>query len=240
MTTFPYGRLQTLAPRIHVLDGRWKRSPLGRRMTVIEGGNGEIALHSAIELEDEDLAIIEGIGRVALILVPNSMHASDASFYADRHPDAKVLVPRQVEAALRGKLSRVDGVLEDGLPWSADVLVAYPLDGTKMGEVLFHHPSSRTLVATDIVFHFKREDFRGIARVLMRLNGAVDHFGPTRLARWLFITDKAAFAASLRPVLELDIDHVIMSHGRVVVGGGGAMMRDAFAELVPELAPRAD
>ena len=104
MSTIPYGRLQTLADGVHLLDGVWRRSPLGRRMTVIEGGAGELALHSAIELADEDLGILDGLGRVSLILVPNSFHASDASFYAERYPEAKVLVPKQTEVALAKKL----------------------------------------------------------------------------------------------------------------------------------------
>lgn len=231
MAIYRYGRLQTLAAGVHVLDGVWKRSPLGRRMTVIEGGAGEVALHSAIELEDADLGIVDGIGKVAMVLVPNSFHCSDASFWAERYPDAKVLVPKQIETAMRGKLLRVDGVIEDGLPWAGDDFVAYPLAGTKMGEVLFYHRPSRTLITTDIVFHFQREDLRGIARLLMKLNGAIDHFGPTRLAKRFFITDRSTFRESMRPVLELDIEHVIMSHGRVLEGGGSQGMRDAFAEL---------
>ncbi len=93
MTTHPYGTLQRFAQGIHVLDGAWRRSPLGRRMTVIEGGAGEIALHSAIALEGSDCDDLDRLGRVSLILVPNSFHCSDASFYAERHPNAKVLVP---------------------------------------------------------------------------------------------------------------------------------------------------
>ncbi len=231
MAIHRYGRLQTLAEGIHVLDGDWKRSPLGRRMTVIEGGDGEVALHSAIELQDADLGIVDGIGRVAVVLVPNSFHCSDASFWAERHPDAKVLVPRQIEDAMAKKLTRVDGVIEDGLPWGGDDFVAYPLAGTRMGEVLFYHRPSRTLIATDIVFHYWREDFRGMAKFFMKLNGALDHFGPTRLAKRFFIKDKPAFADSMRPVLELDVDNVIMSHGRVVEGDGGKMMREAFPNL---------
>jgi hypothetical protein len=98
-----------------------------------------------------------------------------------------------------------------------------------MGEVLFFHRASRTLVATDLVFNYHRGDFVGLARLFMRLNGALDHFGPTRLARIIFIRDRVAFAASIAPVLALDIERVIMSHGRVVTEGGKDRMAAAFA-----------
>lgn len=234
MTSLPYGRLQQLATGVHVLDGPWRRSPMLRRMTVIEGCGdhaGELALHSAIRLEEEDFGILDGLGRVALILVPNKFHGSDASFYAERYPDAKVLVPRQVEANLRKKLSRIDGVLDEGLAWGDDLTV-FPLAGTRLGEVVFHHPKTRTLITTDLVFHYRRDDFKGLARFLMRLNGALDNFGPTRLAKKFFIKDRVAFAESMRPILDLEIEHVIMSHGRVVERNGGERMRAAFADFV--------
>ena len=62
----------------------------------------------------------------------------------------------------------------------------------------------------------------------MGLNGALEGFGPTRLARWLFFADKRALAASMKPVLDLDIRAVIMSHGQVVGRDGGQKMREAF------------
>ena len=93
--------------------------------------------------------------------------------------------------------------------------------------------SSKTLIVTDLVFHLRSEDCRGVFRLLMRLNGALDHFGVTRLGKCLFIRDKAAFAESMRPVLDLEINHVVMSHGSVVEGEGRARMREAFARLVP-------
>ena len=128
---------------------------------------------------------------------------------------------------MRKKLSRVDGVLEDGLPWGGE-LVVYPLAGTRMGEALFFHAVSETLIVTDLVFHYGRSDFRGLARLFMGLNGALEGFGPTRLARWLFFADKRTLAASMKPVLDLDIRAVIMSHGQVVERDGGQKMREAL------------
>jgi len=49
-------------------------------------------------LREEYLAALEEIGRPSWVLVPNVMHCSDASWYGDRYPSARVLVP----AAARG------------------------------------------------------------------------------------------------------------------------------------------
>ncbi len=231
VSTHPYDSPRELAPGLFTIDGRWRRSPLGRRMTIVLGPQQQVAIHSAIKLEESDLTWLDGLGPVTHILVPNRMHASDASFYAERYPSAQVLVPGQIESELRRRLIRVDGLLA-GKIWDGE-LAAWPLGGTRMGEVLVYHPESRTLIATDVVFNYRAADFRGLSRWLMRINGALDHFGPTRLFRRVFLRDKALFAESLRPVLELDVDRIIMSHGHVVERDGQAMLRAAFAELVP-------
>lgn len=230
VTIQPYDAPRQLTPGVHLVDGRWRRSPMQRRMTVLAGPERAIAIHSAIELEDADLGWLDGLGTVSLILVPNRYHCSDASFYAERYPEARVLVPSQIEPEMRRRLQRVDGILEGEL-WQ-DALSAWPLGGTRIGEALVYHRQSRTLIATDVVFNYSAEDFRGLPRWLMRINGAVDHFGPTRLFRRYFLRDREAFATSMRPVLDLDVERIVMSHGHVIESNGANRLRDAFADLV--------
>lgn len=62
-------------------------------MTVIRHSGGELAL--------------DALGRVSLILVPSSMHADEARYYAERYPQAAVLVPAPVLERCRAKLPRV-------------------------------------------------------------------------------------------------------------------------------------
>ena len=100
-----------------------------------------------------------------------------------------------------------------------------------MHETVFLHRPSRTLIATDLVFNQRSDDFSGGVRWLMRLNGAVDRFGPTRLFRHVFTGDRRALAQSLEPVFAWDFDRVIMSHGHILETGGKQALQAAFAWL---------
>ena len=191
----PHGALRQLDHDLWCVEGFRKRSPLGRRMTIVRNaGTGELAVHSAMMLEHGAMQALDAIGPVRLVLVPNDFHASEASAYRERYPEAVVLVPRQVRAKLEaGQVPDLDGTHEDDWPESwADELVAHPLAGLRNGEVAFHHPRSRTLILTDIAFNVPRTA-RGALKWLMRINGTLGRFGPTRLLRMWFVRDRRAF-----------------------------------------------
>ena len=63
-----------------------------RRMTVIEGGAGELALHSAIALQEEDLENLDRLGNVSLILVPNSLRCMDERRACRSRPTASLFL----------------------------------------------------------------------------------------------------------------------------------------------------
>ena len=227
-----HGPLRTIGRGIHCMDGAWHGSPLGRRMTVLAHSRGEVAVHSAIRLADEEYGkLLDPLGRVTLIVVPNRLHADDARFYAERYRDARVLVPRPVRDLCAAKLPRVDGTIGDDWPasWS-DELLALQVEGTRMGEALLLHRPSRTLVATDLVFHFTTE-LSGLTRTLMAWNGVVGRLAPSRIFRWFFLADRAALAASLEPVKTWEFDRVVMSHGTIVESDGKRRFLDGFASL---------
>ncbi len=222
-TIFPYDPPVDHGHGLLTVDGTWHRSPLKRRMTLIRRGDGALAVHSAIRMRDDDWGAIERLGRVDLVLVPSTLHADEARHYAERWRDCRVLVPAAARERLAAKLPRIDATYADGLPrpWRA-VLDAAPLAGTRMHETLFLHRPSRSLIATDFVFHYASGDLRGLPALAMRLNGVVGRVAPSRVFRWLFLTDLAALRRSLAPVAAWDFDRVVMAHGRIVETGGKA------------------
>ena len=142
-----------------------------------------------------------------------------------------MLVPRPVRDACARKLPRVDGTIGEDWPasWSGEVR-ALQIEGTRMGEALLWHVPSRTLVVTDLVFHFT-DELSGLARILMRWNGVVGRVGPSRIFRWFFLTDRRALAASLEPVRDWEFDRIVMSHGTIVERDGKRLFLDGFARL---------
>jgi len=222
----PYEPMVRLDEGLYCVAGAFGRSPLGRRMTVVVLPGG-LLVHSAVRMAEQDMRALEALGPVRWIVVPNAFHAADAPFYAERYPAARTLVPSGARARLARRM-RVDGTLEDD--WSAELAATLPrviLHGTRTGEAALFHPPSRTLILTDLVFNLG-DDFRGPARAFLRLNGALNRFGPTRLFRWVFLRDRAALAASLAEVLAWDFDRVVMSHGAVLPTGGRAALLRTF------------
>lgn len=229
MVLYPHGPIHFVDDGLFVVEGRWKRSPFERRMTVFLLASGEVAVHSAIAMGEAGMAALEAIGRLSWILVPNVTHCSDAGWYGDRYPSARVLVPAAARGKLFEKVRRIDGSADEDWPESLrGELAIVPLRGARNAEVAFVHAPSRTLVLTDAVFHYGDHDLPMLARVFMRANRAYDRFGPSRIFTSFIVSDHDAFRTSIEALLEHDFDRVIMSHGRVLDAGGKTAMREAF------------
>jgi hypothetical protein len=228
----PHGPIAFVDDGLFTVEGRWKKSPFERKMTVFLLSSGELALHSAIAMDEAGMAALEAVGRPAWILVPNLHHASEAGWYADRYPSARVLVPAEIRERLFDKVPRIDGSLDDDWPEALrGEVAAIPLRGTRTGEVACVHAPSRTLVLTDACFHYRGDDLPTLARMFMRLNGAYDRFGPSRIFKSFAVADRDALEASIEELLEHDFDRVIVSHGRTLPSGGREALREAFAWL---------
>lgn len=227
-----YRKLRTLADGLWVADDTWKRSPLDRRMTVMSLGNGRLAVHNGILLDDAEMTRLEARGEVAMILAPNLYHGSEAGDWARRYPDARVFVPKRAVRKLRKRCPRIDGTFEDDWPGELDhVLRCQPLSGMRLFESVFLHVPTRTLVLTDMCFNLP-DRYKGFTRWFLRWNGVLDRFAVSKLARLWFFNDKAALAETMRPVLwEWDYERVIVNHGEILESGGKAKMREQFAFL---------
>jgi hypothetical protein len=232
-TVHPHQPLRALAPGLFVAEGHFGRSPMGRRMSVIAGDTG-LFVHAPMRLRDEEQARLDALGPVRWILPPNRMHVSEAPWYAERYPDAVLLAPSIERERYEGLGLRLGGSVDEA--WPAELkglLDCYPIHGLKIGETALHHVPSRTLIVNDLCFNFRTEATGGFLRLLMRINGVLDRLGPSRLLKWVFLRDHAALARSLEPVLALEIDRVVVSHGSVLESGGGEALRRAFGFLKP-------
>jgi hypothetical protein len=98
-------------------------------------------------------------------------------------------------------------------------------------EVVFLHRASRTLILCDLVFNFgPRAPFA--TRLLARLIGSYDRFGPSRLDP-LLIRDRQAARESLEHMLTWDFDRIIVAHGDDILESGGQQaLRSGYAWLL--------
>jgi hypothetical protein len=123
------------------------------RMTGVRLPDGAMWLHSPISLDDRAVQQIEALGPVRYLVAPSLIHTRFLAEAQRRWPEARLYGV----AGLRHKLPelRVDEELGPQAPsaWQA-VLRPFPIDGApQLGEVVFLHEPSKTLLVTDLVFN---------------------------------------------------------------------------------------
>lgn len=213
----PYDALREVEPDLYVVDGDWRESRFRRRMTIMRTRGGELVIHNPIRLEDHDYAGLESLGLVAHIVAPNAFHDSDGAFYRTRFPLARFYAPGEIASAWPHALRKeVDYIPVGGLRF--------------VKETVFFHTVSKTLVVTDLVFNMHCR-LEGLEKFLYLLNGIYGRFGPSRLFRYGFISDKTELGRAIANMLRWDFERVIMNHGDILERDGPARIREAFAEI---------
>jgi hypothetical protein len=199
---------------------------IGARMTVIRLANGEIFLHSPVELDAEARAALGELGPVRHIAAPNKAHHLYFAEVAAAYPEAtRYAAPGLPEK--RRDLSFHE-VLGDQPPaaWCGEIDQLWFRGAPPIEEIVFCHRPSRTLLLTDLAFNV-RETRSLWTQLWLRANGVYGRFGPSRLVRRLIRDEKAA-RTCLDRILAWDFDRVVVSHGVVLSSRGRRVLRDAY------------
>lgn len=203
---------------------------LGTRTTLVRLSSGGLFVHCPGPLGGGVKQRIDSLGPVEALVAPNLFH----HFYIAENVAAWPSAELHLAPGLPEKMKRLPKgeplVQMAPVTWAND-LEQIMVDGIpRMSEVVFFHPASRTLLLTDLAFNM--DDSAGfLGRMMLKLMGAYDRFGPSRLAR-SFITDKVALRASLDLILEWDIERITLTHGDVVEQGGHRTLAIAYEEVL--------
>ncbi|MBS2036944.1 hypothetical protein JST97_18280 [bacterium] len=160
------------------------------------------------------------------LIAPNSLHYLYIAETSRSFPLAQVFAPPELLAKVP-----LQAQLLTSSP-SADIEYL-PLDGLgSLGEWVFLHRPSRTLIVTDLVFHLKDSpDFW--TRLIMRCNGVYGRLGPSRIFRTLFVKSRQDLKSSIGRVLDWDFDRLVLAHGEILETGAKDALRKAFCWLGP-------
>lgn len=201
---------------------------MGTRMTVIELEEGGLLVYSPISLSAEVAAEVEGLGRVRHIVAPNLTHHLYAGEWKEACPEA-LLHGAPGLSKRRPDLS-IDRVLGEGadeaLPKDVETVF---LSGTMLGETLFFHPRSRTLLVADTLENFGASS-HWPTRIYLRFAGILGKPGLSAPLRWMF-RDKKAARRAIDEALGWDFDRIIVAHGDVIESGGKEIFRRAYTWL---------
>lgn len=202
---------------------------VGSRMTVIRLKDGGLWVHSPLRLTAPVREAVEALGPVRFLVAPNCYHHLSISQWMATYPEARAhaapgLPEKRKDVRFHAVLGE-QGPAEwtgqiDTLPWRGAPL---------MGEVVFFHRPSRTLVVTDCVHNIGPEA-PALTRFTFRLLGGYGRLSTSAVDR-LVNRDRAAARATVDTILQWDIQRVILSHGHIVESGGAQAFREAYAWL---------
>lgn len=203
---------------------------LGARMTVVRLADGRLLLHSPIKPAPDVVDAVRALGDVAALVAPNRFHHLFAAAWFDFFPSAKLFLAPGLEKK-RSDLPAAGVLSETPDPLWAGTLEQIELRGIPLtNEIVFYHPASRTLIATDLAFHIGQES-PALTQLVFRASGAYGKLAPTYLERFL-IRDNAAFRASLQRILDWPFERVIVAHGTVVESGGHAQLARGYSWIL--------
>lgn len=205
---------------------------VGARMTLVRLSSGVLFVHSPIELKPELKRQIDVLGTVGYIICPFHMHTAHLREFADAYPQANLYSPPDLKPKKTTEGLNFTGVLSDTPEpdWAGDLDQTVYRGNRLENEVVFFHPSTRTLILTDLCFNVPSS--RGFPTTLTAgLLGVRDRLAPSRTIKML-TNDRKASQASIRRILEWDFDRIILAHGDNIESGGKERFRLAFDWLM--------
>lgn len=224
--------IEALAPGIGSVAAPLKiaGAQMGTRMTLVQLADEGLALISPVPIDDRLAGEIDGWGRVRAIIAPNAFHHFYFADAARRYPEAALFAARGVAEKLDPTPSGLARLGDEPDPlWKAELDQVALLGAPRTNEVVFFHRPSRSLILTDLCFHFDPVP-GGWTGLVLRLAGASGGLAVSRLMRTL-LRDRVAVRASIEKILEWDFDRIVVTHGQVVVSGGREKLRAATADL---------
>lgn len=215
--------MRTLAPGVHVEEApqRFLGVEVGARMTVLETSGG-LLVHSPVNV---DPATVAPLGTPRWVVAPNKLH----HLYAGRWIDAGLEAWAAPGLPEKRRDLTFAGVLDGARSPFGDDVAVFPLTCFPLSnEVVLLHRPSRTLVVTDLVFHFTPAAPL-LTRVLMACACGYPGCSTTSLERIGF--RRPAARREIGALLQEDFDRLIMAHGEVIETGGKAALRGAVRWL---------
>lgn len=231
--------LQQIAPNIWSAkqSQNYMGLNVGTRMTVIRLSNQKLAVISAIAPTAELKTELSQLGTMAHIIAPNLFHHLYAESFKACYPDATLWAT----AGLKEKKPNlpIDKTIQPGNgEWWNDLEAVF-FEGLKtlgfngfnaFNEWVFFHSASRTLILTDVAFHYDAS-FPFVEQLVARVLGCYKVLSPSLLER-VATKDKASIRAAVEKVLVWDFDRVIMAHGRIIESGGKTMFSVGYERFL--------
>ena len=232
----PHGDLEQLAENLWRVEGELPKMALKRCMTVARTPAGELALHSAIAMDDAHMAEMESLGKPAFLIVPNGWHRLDAARYQARYPELKVICPRKARRLVEQKVQAVDGTYDDFASLDSEETVRlehFDAERHMEGALIVRSADGVTLVFADSLFNLPHAEglwwwFYG------RVLGSTGRPRVTAIGRAMMLLTRSK--RSFREFLDRwaqtgEVVRLIPGHGSPIVEDANAVLRSVIDSL---------
>ena len=194
---------------------------IGTRMTVVRLVDRSLLLISPIQITSQIRQQLDDLGTVKYLIAPNLFHYLYLAECKNIYPQALVLAPPglqdkqpklDIDLTFTQDNIHFDSQLEYTLFAGFQVLIVSQIK--TVNEIVFYHPSTKTLIITDSAFNFDRS-FPLITQFAARIIGSYQQLKPSWLEK-IAVRDKQKARRSIERILNWDFERVIMGHGKIV------------------------
>ena len=196
---------------------------VGRTVTVIRLGSGDLVIHSTGPFTPADVAAISELGRPAYLVDSMLRHDTFVREGRSAFPGLPFYAPEG--------FSQIVGFPTESLAtppaeWAPDLETLQLAGEPKAREYVFLHRPSKTLIVADLIFNVPDDAPLGTRLLAYVAIGKEHHPGMPR-THALLVKDKEAFHQSLEQVLSWDFDRIIVGHGETVESDGQRLLAEA-------------
>ncbi|MBD2742361.1 DUF4336 domain-containing protein [Coleofasciculus sp. FACHB-1120] len=198
---------------------------VGTRMTVIRLNDDKLMVISPIRIDEALIHQLNQLGDVGYIVVPNLYHHLFVAQFKEIYPDAELWATPGLEQKRPDLV--IDQILSDRTSQLFDGVEAAMVTGfntlhvkgySPLNEWVFFHVKSRSLIVTDLAFHFDRNSSL-TAQLVAKLLGGYQQLRPSLLEK-IATQEKDGVKKSIQQILTWDFERVIMAHGSILEQDG--------------------
>lgn len=199
------------------------------RMSVVRLANGKLWIHSPIKPEPALRQNLDELGDVSYVCAPNRFHHLFIEEFVAYYPQALLFVapglPKKRPAIRYNRILSKQPEPE----WDGELDQLFFEGMPTLGEVVWLHHKSKTLILTDLCLYLK-DDAMAITRFLVRMLGGYRALGMSRTIK-LMVKDRSKARAARDRILSWDFERVIVSHEHIVMENGKDAVASALAWL---------
>lgn len=224
--------MQQLAPDLWLLAGEavpFLGLPFPTRMTVIRLASGGLWVHSPVRGTAERYAAVDDLGAIRHLAAPNQIHHLFLAAWRERYPAATCHGTRAL-LRKRPDITFDAAFAEDmALPWDREIDTLLFRGSAVMGEAVFFHRASRTLIVADLVENFAPGSLTGWQRALADAAGILAPNGRMPIDwRLSFLFGRAKARTCLERLRAWRPERIVMAHGEVVEHDAAGFLDRAF------------